>query len=476
MPRLLQRLLLVAAVFALAAGAFIGWRSYAVRRNWSALRPPAPAALGPAAPGFDARIARCVERLQAYPPDHAALAEFASLCHANGRLDEAAAAYQALIVLEPNEPRWPHRLAAILSGFGRLDEARPLLRRVTELASANVVAWLKLGDAELKANALPAAESAYQEALRHDPANAYALVGLARCDLQSERLTAARSHLEQSVRANGDAASAESLLAEVFERLGNADAAALARSRVANSGHYTEHADPWLEELTADCYDPYAILTAASTAVADGLPRKALPLLDRGLQIAPHDARLHRQLAKTFAVLGDNTRARREAEQAVVYDPQNDAVRLDLIGLLRRFGDEPAADRAIAEGVAACPTSTALNFEAGVLAANSGHLDEARRHLDFAWRSRPDQSAPALELAKVEFALGRDSDGFALLEDVLHRFPAENAALVLLIRRGIEIGDTRTAGWLARAAERHAPDSLLAELNADFRRRFGTTP
>jgi len=476
MSRSPQRWLFVVPALVLSGAAVFGWRSYSARRAWRELRPPVPALLGEQAPGCDAHIASCAARLQAYPPDHAALAEFAALCHANGRLDEAAAAYQALIALEPAEPRWPHRLAAILSGFGRLDEARPLLRRTTVLAPTQVVAWLKLGEAELKANALPSAEAAYSETLRLDPANAHALVGLARCDLQSGRLTAARSHLEQSVRAHGDAASAQSLLAEVFERLGNSEAAALARSRVANSGHYTEPADPWLEELNAVCFDPYTLLTAASTAVADGEPRKALPLLDRALQLAPRDARLHRQLAKTLAVLGDSARARTEAAQAVAFDPKNDAVRLDQIALLRRFGDEPAADQAIAEGVAACPTSTALNFEAGVLAANSGRLDDARRHLEFSWRSRPDQSAPALELAKVLFSQGRDADGFALLEEVLTRFPGENAALVILIRRGLETRDPRTAAWLALATERRAPADLLAELTTDYRRRFGTTP
>lgn len=475
MSKLLLRSIAAIAVLAIAAAGYVGWRQYSARRAWQALRPPTPAPLGTSAPGADARIAACAARLDGWPPDHAALAEFTRLCHANGRLDEAMAGYQALIVLEPNDPHWPHLLATILSGFGRLDEALPLMRRTTALDPSYLVAWLKLGDALLKSNALPDAQAAYQEALQRDPGNAYALVGLARCDLQSGRLTAARSRLEQSVRANGDAACAESLLAEVFDRLGNPEAAAYARSRVANSGHYTEPPDTWLEALNADCYDPYALLTAASTAMSDGLPKKALPLLERAIGLAPNDARLHRQLAKTLTALHEPARARQEAERAVALDPGNDAIQLDLIALLRQTGDEPAADRAIMAGLQACPNSTALHVEAGVLAANAGRLDEARRDLEFAWQSRPDQAGPALELAKVYFATGRDPDGFALLEDVLKRFPTEKAALVMLIRRGIEKGDPRTAGWLQRAASLNPPKELLAELTADYRRRFGPT-
>lgn len=473
MPRPFTRLGLPILLAVLALAAYAGWRGHAARQAWKASLPPLPALVGASAPGLDARLAACAARLQAWPPDHAALVEFTRVCHANGQLDEAMAGYRALLTLQPAEPRWPHLLASILSGYGRLDEALPLMRRTTELAPGHLVAWLKLGDALLKSNALPDAEAVYQQALQRDAANPYALLGLARCDLQAGRLTAARSHLQQAVAGRSDLAGAQSLLATVFDRLGNPAAAAAARARIENSGHFTEPADPWLEDLAQDCHDPYTLLTLASTAMADGSPRKAVPLLERGLALAPDEPRLRRQFAKTLAALDDLPRARAELERAVALVPDNDAFRLDLIALLRRAHDEPAADRAILDGLAACPRSTGLHFEAGRLAAQAGRLDEAAGHFEFTWRTRPDQSTAALALAEVYFRTRRAADAIALLEEVLVHYPAEARALELLVRHGIETGDARTAGWLRRLIAADAPGQLVAELREHYRRRFG---
>lgn len=476
MPRLPLRLLLLAALPVAIAVGYFGWRSYSARQAWAELRPDPPAAVGPSSPGLDARLTACAKRLQAWPPDRAALREFTRVCHANGQLDTALAGYQALIKLEPDEPRWPYLLASILAGFGRLDDAVPWLRRTTTLAPDYLTAWLKLGEASLKSNATAAARAAYEEALRHAPDNHYALLGLARCDLQEERWTAARRHLQLAVAAHPDFAAAQSLLASVFERLGNAEGAQLARDRVKQDGHYIEPSDPWVEDLVNDCHDPYTLLVAAATAVADGRLPRALALLDRGLRLAPDDTRLHRQLSKTLAATGDAAGARREMERAVALDPASEPLQLDLVTLLGQAGDPAALERAVTAGLVACPTSAGLHFQAGLLASTAGRLDEAARHLEFAWRNRPDQSAAGVELASVYFRQSREPEAVTLLEDILTRYPNEGAALVLLVRHGTATGDPRTAGWLERVIKAKAPARLLAELQENYQRRFGATP
>src|SRR5436190_12236907 len=116
MNRLIPRLLFVVLMGVIVAGYF-GWKTYAARRAWASIRPSAPALVGAAAPGLDARLTACAERLNHWPPDVSALAEFARVCHANGQLDAAIAGYQALIALSPAEPRSPYRLASILAGY-----------------------------------------------------------------------------------------------------------------------------------------------------------------------------------------------------------------------------------------------------------------------------------------------------------------------------------------------------------------------
>jgi tetratricopeptide (TPR) repeat protein len=468
------RITLVLLGVIIVVGALVlGGRNYAARRAWQAMRPGLPEAVGASAPGLDARLAACSHRLQTWPPDRVALAEFSRLCHANGLLEPAMTGYQALTILEPDEARWPHLRASILAGYGRLDEALPLLRRTTVLAPDHLAGWLRLGEALFKANATGEAEAAFHEALRRAPGNPYALLGLARCDLQLERWTAARSHLQQAVAADPTFADAQSLLASVFERLGNPEAARLARSRMANDGRYTEAPDAWTDELTAWCHHPYTLLVAAATITTKGTPRQALPLLERALLLAPDDPRVHRQMAKTLSTLGDLAGGRAELEKTVALNPTDESLQLDLVALLRGAKDSAALERAVAAGLAACPASAGLHYEAGLLAAAAGQWDAAERHFAFSWQNRPDRPAAARELAKIFFRTNRNEAGVGVLEKILTQEPGNTAVHLQLVQHGIETGDQRTAAWLRQAVDSGAPELPLAELQQAFQRQFG---
>ena len=472
MHRRRKFLLLLATIIVVGALAMAG-RNYAERRTWQRMKPDLPALLGVEAPGLDAQLAVDLNRLQAWPPDHAALAEFSQLSHANGLLDSAIAGYQALLVLEPTEARWPHLLASILAGYGRLEEAVPLLRRTTQLAPDYLVAWLRLGDALFKGNDTAGAEAAYQEALKRAPGNVFALIGLARCDLQLDRWTAARSYLQQAVLNDPKSGAAQSLLASVFDRLGNAAGAELARTRMQNGGIYTEPKDAWLDELITYCHNPYTLLTAASATVADGRNRDALPALERALALAPDDARIRRQLAKVRYALGDVAEARVQMERAVELAPTDENMRFDLVDLLRNLKDSEAMARAVAAGLEACPASTALQYEAGLLAVAAGRLDDAERHFLFTWQNRPDNPASARALAEVYFRTDRNEAGVAVLEKMLERKPLITAIQVQLVQHGIKTGDRRAAAWLRRALDSGSPDLPSAELKQNYQRRFG---
>lgn len=468
--------LLIIAALACAGGGAWAWHQFESRREWAASRPPAPVLSDDSAPGLDQRLRALAPRLDNWPPDVAALTEFSRLCHANGQLASAAAAYQSLIKLEPTNAHWPYRLASILAGYGRLDDALPLLRRTLQLAPDYFPARLTLGESLLKNNATAEAETVYRDALQREENNPYAMLGLARCDLDSGRWTAARAQLQRAVAAHPDFSDAHSLLASVFERLGNTDGAELERKRVQDGGHSIEPRDPWLEELINDCLDPYTLLIAASTALAERRPNDALARLQRGLELAPDNARLHRQLAKTKAFLGDLPTARAEMEKAVALEPSNDAIHLDLLAYLRQPSESAALARAVARGVAACPTSPALQFEAAALAAQQGNLDEAANHYLAAWHQSPEQTAAALEAATIYFRQKQPERAVTLLEEVLARRPQDSATLLMLLRHSIEGGDPRAGELLRRAREANAAPAVLAELGQRYQRRFGVVP
>ena len=477
MNRRLQISLLALVTVVGGVGGYRGWQGEAALRHWREIRPGMPGAMDSAtAPGLEARLAADAAKIEQWPPDRTALAEFSQLCHANGFLPEAEQGYRALQELEPAEGRWPHRLAEVLSGLGRLHEARPQLQRVTVLAPDRSIAWQRLGEAELKLNHTAEAERAYQAALQRDAGKVHALFGLARCDLQAGRLTAARSRLQQAVAANPDFPGAQSLLAMVFDQLGNAAAADLARKRVSGDGRYTAASDPWALDLVAYGHNPYTLLTAASAELSDGNPKNALPLLQRALALTPDDARLHRQLGNTLHRLGERDGATKELEQALALAPNDEKIRMDFIKLLRESKAFTRLDQVVLAGTKTNPDSAGLNYEAGKIAERTGRPEEAISYLLSAWKLRPAEIAAPCELATVYFGLGRADEGRAVLETVLQTHPHDQTVLTLLIRQGIVAGDARTGEWLSQIEAQPEPGSSLAELRRSYQHRFGLAP
>lgn len=475
MHRPAPRLFVVSALLLAVAGG-LAWWSRADARQWARLRPELPAPVGEAAPGLDARLAAAAAKFADWPPDRAALAEFAQLCHANGLLEEARRGYAALLIVDPTEARWPYLLAGLLSGYGRIAEALPLLERAAALAPAEPVVWQRLGEARLRNNDPGGAAAAFTAVLARRPADVHALFGLARCELQAGRLTAARSRLQEAVAADPDFPGAQSLLASVWERLGNPAAAQAARARVRGDGRYTEAPDPWAVDLAVYGHDPYALLVAASTLVSDQRPRAALPLLHRALTLAPRDARLHRQLGNTLTRLGDLPAARSSLERALALAPEDEKIRTDLLKVLKTLGDLPAAAAVALAGLEACPESTAFRYEAGLLAARQGRTEEAIARLRDVWARAPDQVAAPCELATLYFAVGREAEGAAVLERLAVEHPDNPTVLALLVRRGIATRDARTGDWLRRVQDTDQSPATIAELRQAYFARFGVMP
>jgi Flp pilus assembly protein TadD len=476
MNRSVKTLLYSLVLLAIAAGGWFAWQRGSASRQWEQLRPTTPALTGLSAPGLDDRLAACAARLGRWPVDRAALAEFTLLCHANGLLPEAMRGYQALMVVDPANARWPHSLAAILSGYGRMEEALPLLQQAAALAPREPILWHRLGEGRLKNNQTAEATAAFERMLALVPGNVHALFGLARCDLQAGRLTAARSRLQAAAAADPNFPGAQSLLATVYERLGNPEAAELARKRVTGDGHYTEAPDPLAVDLVTYGHNPYLLLVAASAEVADGRYEHSIRLLERALVLAPEDARIHRQLGRARAWLHDLPGARQAFERAVALAPTDEKMRSELISLLRQAQDPAALAAAIAQGVALMPDSASLRFEAGRQAAQAGRFDEAIDHFQFVARARPEESGAQCELATVYFNQGRTEAGVATLLEVLRTQPACQPALTLLVRFGLAHADPRTGRWLQQALAAGEATPTLTELRLAYQRRFGAMP
>ncbi len=469
-------ILLSVAVVVAAAGAW-WWRAADARAAWSAGVAPMPD-LSAFPADLQRRVSDLTQRARTHRGDVSALGELSRLYDANGFRREAALAYVCLERFDPTNARWPHRLAHVLAGMGRIEQAVPHLRRAADLAPDYVPAWVQLGDALLKANQPEAAAAAYHAALKLAPGNPYALLGLARGELQLERWTAARERLQQASAAQPDFGVAWNLLATVYDRLGNAAGAAAAQAHADNKRRFREMPDPWVDELLDDCYDVYRLRVVAAAARGSGDPAGALPWLERAKRLAPDAAAVHRDLGDVFTDLHRYDDARAELQAAIRLAPTDETGYAQLIACCTAAGDSDGALHAAKEGVAHCPDSADLQFALGKQLETAGRLDEALPAFAAARRLQPESADAYHEMAGIYFRQGRNDEGIAVLEAVLEHIPDHPPTLLALAQREIETGDASAAvKWLQRARARGALAAGGVEtLSRAFEKKFGRPP
>lgn len=405
------------------------------------------------------------------------LAELSRLYHANGFYAEAARCYEALLSLEPRQPRWAHLQAAIAAEFGRLDAALPAEERAVRLAPDYLPARLRLGDILLKSNQTARAAEAYAAALRLEPRNPYALLGLAKCDLARGDWAAAREHLRETVKFHPDFVGALSLLVTVSEHFHDDPEAARLRAKIGRR-EFSDLRDPWLESLADDCFDSYRLSVAAALAKFAGDNAAARRWLERAVALAPSSGAYRRQLGKLLYQSRDHSVARQHLEKAVALTPEDSDAWILLVDILVALGDTPAAQRALAAGLAACPQSAALHYLHGQKLAAAGRDQEAVAEFKNAKALRPNEANAYIDLALVYFRLERVEEAIAEMRAALTVQPGHPLAMSVLARYAIDTDDEAAARhWIQqlREQQRLSPNDLNAIVSA-FQQRFRRAP
>jgi tetratricopeptide (TPR) repeat protein len=468
----------VVAAIGFALAGYWTWRVSEVRRL--AVMPIIQQVpdLGEVSAELKERVSEAVHRARTGWRPVAALRELAKLYQANGFYAEASQICSELLRFDSNNPLWPHLLADLLAGYGKLDEALPLLRQTVALAPDYLPARIRLGDALLKSNHSKEAEQTYIAVLARDADNAYAQLGLTRLDMEAGNWIAARERLQRLVAAQPAFGSAWFLLATIDERLGNESEAETARARVGGSGRFREMPDPWIDALMDDCYEVYRLRVVAGAAANAGDTVASQHWLERALSLAPADAAAERQLGNLFVQSKDFRKARHHLERAVALGPDEADNWNYLIALLNTIGDAPAAERALAAGLVRCPQSPSLHYERGRRLSAAGRLDEATAELETARRLRPEAANAYVELAMIDFRRGRIDAGIEKLRGAVAVEPGQPMALIALARYAIDQADAIGAReWLRRA--RQQPKVLPQDLDAmtrAYQQKFGRLP
>lgn len=463
-------------VLALGAAGSYWWRAKECRDIAAASIPHQPSQIGKPAE-FLQRVRADEQRIRAGSEATAALAELGQLYHANGFYAEASKCYQGLLRIDPSNPRWPHRLASILAGYGRLDDAATLWRRALALTDGYTPAQIRLADSDLKLNRTAEAVAIYSKVLARDPDNPYALLGMARIDMDAGRWAAARERLELAV-ARSDYSVGYDLLVTVCEQLGDTNRADTIRSQHKASGAFFDIPDPWLREMYFDCYDSYQLSVVGGTAAREGDVSTGLTLVERAVTYEPNNGYYHLQAAGLYKQSGNLNKARQHLETAIKVAPDLSDAWHNLFTLLTTLGQTQDAERVLAEGLSHCPDSAALHFARGRRLVDGGRLEEAIPDFKKAAAILNDDASPSFALASIYFKLERYDEAVAALKNALHAEADYPPALSTLAFYYITTADEPNArGSMQKVKDQPRilpPDRL--RLEQAFQQQFGHTP
>jgi len=404
------------------------------------------------------------------------LADLSNLYHANGYLGEARECYEALTKSGTNNPKLSHRHARILSTYGMQDDAIALYRKVIQQDPAYLPARIHLGNALLKSARSEDAETVFRQALELESSNAYALLGLARLRIGRGNWKDAKTILKVAVESSRHRIGVD-LLTTVYQELGDPEAADQLK-RAHGFGAYRDLADPWIDEILVDCYDPFRLATAAGMASFRGDAATARSLLERAIAIAPRDPMLHFQLGGISESAGDATQALEHYRRSVQLKSDFSDGWHHMFQIHRDAGNILLSHRILEQGFRNCPESPALLIEMADYMRREGRFSQAVELLRKSIVLRPNEAQAYLNLARLYFTNDQENLGVAAMEDALRVEPGHPMALTTLALNAINTKDKTLADRLMtriRNQPKVDPEAF-GQLATRYQTQFETAP
>jgi len=311
----------------------------------------------------------------------AGIAARAMALQKEGRLAEAADAYQKFLAQAPSSWEGHSNLGVVYVQLGRYEEA------VRE----------------------------YREALRLNPGQDAVRYNLALALLKASRVADAARELETILKAEPNHQQATLLLADCRLRLGEWKAVIALL-------------DPLLEQ---DAANPAILYMIGTALMRDKQHARGQRVLDRILSRGD-SAEAHLLLALACREADDDLAAQKELEKALALNPQLPTANAMLGGVLMRMGEHAAAAEAFERELKIDANDFESHLLLGTIRRQEFDQARARVHLERAIALRPADPAVRYQLALVEIAAGELEAAVARLEPLVAEYPSFSEAHVSL--------------------------------------------
>ncbi|HEY9156026.1 MAG TPA: tetratricopeptide repeat protein [Opitutaceae bacterium] len=456
---------IIVALTMLGSAAIFLWPRWRTAQTAAVLNESLPTVPAQVAPKeLAARLAQADAQVREKKDVVAAMEELARLYQANGYNDEAERCWRALERVEPNDAHCPYYLADLArsrSDYGVMGEA---LQRTVALAPDYAPAWLRLADWQLKTGETDAAFTSYNRRLTLVPKDPYARLGLARIALQKQDRATAGTLLAELVQDSPAFSTGHNLYAEYLAGTGDASGASRQRWMGRETGRFRDADDPWLNELTARCYDYQRLLVLGTLDYQTDHGDKGESFFRRAIQVQPYAFPAYEQLGTLYLKNHDAARAKEILEEGERRVTQASAENLASLGkkasaftrpspmyyvnLSQAYRDLKHLPEAVAvarKGLEKIGDNLELEDALGIALGAEGNYDEAIDALHRALAFNPNDSDSNYNLALCLQGQGREAEALEALHRSLVLQPTFPAALLILARREMELENLEEA-------------------------------
>jgi Tfp pilus assembly protein PilF/predicted AlkP superfamily phosphohydrolase/phosphomutase len=320
---------------------------------------------------------------------------------AEGKFEDAAAAFRKAIADEPEQTTLWVNLGIALRFAGKTAEAREWLERARAVPDARRAAGHQLAQLDLEAGDLAGAERELRAVLTREPGAAEVRNSLGLVLEKRGRVEEARAEYAEAARLDPNAA-------EPRNNLGN----------LAKRARRLDDAERWYRAaIDADPYFMGAYNNLALLYQDRGEIDRAIGLYDRALAKAPKNAVVLNNLASLYFATGDNVAARETWRRSVEADPKYTSPLNNLAGLALAEGNDATADDLLTRALALDPNYGDAHINRSILARKQGDMDRARRELSAAAGDPRSVETARLQSGFLELAAGRPAIAAGLLEE-----------------------------------------------------------
>jgi tetratricopeptide (TPR) repeat protein len=353
-------------------------------------------------PVIQAQIDQAAAVAKAHPRDAKAVGTLAMMLHAYQQYDAAALAYSRAHIFDPQNFDWLYLLGAVEMAQGQFDSAVQSFQSALRIRSNDLATKLRLADSLTVVAEWDQAERLYRGILEDHSDCPQAWYGLGRVQAAKGDHAAAMESYVKACDLFSPYGTAHFALASELRRLGKP---AEAEKHVAEySKNVTVEPpleDPLFRRIHELNHSTTAHLQRGAELEKAGEFAEAIREHEAALITDPSNVQVHVNLISLYGRTGDAGKAKRHFDAAIKFNPGRSDAWYDYGVLLFTEKDYGEAEKAYGRALEINPSYAEAHNNLGVIYEQQNRLDEAAAQFRQAIAGRPDYPLARFHFARI---------------------------------------------------------------------------